>query len=362
MILTVIAAGGIFPIHYAALLYGSGLFILALFIRNIRQAGTLLIVFGSLLALFFSGWSALPVIALGIFLFWRLLARSYHQDTQDITTVQLILLMIVFISVYNFQLTYEVYPPGLVILSLIGGFMLYSAAPYFSSYTGTKALKLYTKWSGLFLASAIILYLLISPFRLLLIEGVNLMISWVTLLLYQTGIDIDVPEIVLEEAEPSEGGDLFSPNPFGVTEIEQTVRVGTVELVALIAGLLVLTLFTWKIVKKFRGPLQYKQNNQSGMVIRRKDADQPASLKMAVPNHVIRKEMLKLEKKAQKKDAGRRKSETVREWFTRLNVQHAQDFAVIYEKIRYAGKELTESEYKAFEQFVKDFEKRVNNF
>ncbi|WP_404408849.1 hypothetical protein [Jeotgalibacillus malaysiensis] len=270
--------------------------------------------------------------------------------------------MIVFIGVYSFQLTYEVYSAVPVILSLIAGFILYSSAPYFSSYTGKKAMKLYIKWSCLFLTGAITIYILIKPFRLLLIEGVSLMISLITLLLYRSGIDIDVPEITLEEEEPSAGGRLLSPNPFGVTEIEQTVRIGKVELVALIAGLLMLTFFTWKIVKKFSMQLQYTQKNHEGMVISRKDADLPPSMKMTIPNHVIRKEMLKLEKKAQKKNAGRLKSETVREWFTRLNLQQAEVFAGIYEKIRYADEELTESEYKSFEQFVKDFEKRIKSF
>ncbi|AJD90802.1 hypothetical protein JMA_14850 [Jeotgalibacillus malaysiensis] len=359
MVLTAFAAGGIFPLHYGAIIIGVALAIISMVVSNVRQAGILMIATVFIAALLTAGWSVLPLMALSVYFVWRLLVRTYHYDSYEITTIQLILLMVVFLATYSFQLTYEIYSPAIIVISLVAGFILYSASPYFSSFTGKKALKLFGKWSALFLGCSMLIYFLIAPVKQLFITGTNQLINLITNFFEYTGINVSIPEISQEETETSEEG---VPPEFEIypdTETEDIIRVDTIEVVITIIAAIILLFIVVKAFKKFGNPVQtVKQVNEEPMLIKN-DVKQPAKEKITAPNHAIRKEMLKLERKAQAKDAGRRKSETVREWFTRLNVRQAQAMAMIYEKIRYADEEITESEHKAFEQFVKDFEKRI---
>lgn len=362
MVLTAFAAGGIFPVHYGAVIFGAALAVISLLVRHIRQAGFIIIGTAFLAALLTAGWSVLLVMALSVYFVWRLLVRSHHYDAHEITTIQLIILLVVFLATYSFQLTYDIYSTGILVISLVAGFILYSASPYFSSYTGNKALKLFGKWSALLLGCSVLIYFLIAPIKQLIITGTNQMISWVTDFFQYTGVNISIPEISQEDMESSEESVPSEFEPFPDAVNEETVRVDTIEVIITVIGAIFLLFIVIKALKKFSNPVRsVKQINEEPIIIK-KDVEQLSLEKTVVPAHAIRKEMLKLEKKAQKKAAGRRKSETVREWFARLNLQQAEALAGIYEKIRYADEEITESEYKAFEQFVKDFEKRIKNF
>ncbi|MBR7794721.1 hypothetical protein GT022_01525 [Agaribacter marinus] len=61
----------------------------------------------------------------------------------------------------------------------------------------------------------------------------------------------------------------------------------------------------------------------------------------------VRQQILKFEKKAQKKGIGRKPTETIEEWFQRLGVQHAPLY--LYQAVRYGGNHLTDKERKTFE-------------
>ncbi|KIL50273.1 hypothetical protein KP77_16480 [Jeotgalibacillus alimentarius] len=363
LILTAFAENGLFPIHYTALGIGviSACLILMSLDRKIQvRVFALALTAFLILSVVAGGWPVILIVCQGIFFFWRMLKRSDSSELSQITLIQLILFTLVFISMFSFQLTYEIYPANFLIIYLVAGIFLYSAAPYFSTYASKNGLVLFSKYAGLFLTLGAVIYLLAEPFRKLLFAAGDVAVAGVIRILYLTGADIEIPEAQMPEVETSsEEGDMYKPNPLNRQEIEETVGVNTLELIMLIAVIVLAAGAAWLLFKKFKQQPVLSGSANMDVTIERRRVKKDRDEKTTVPNHQIRKEILKLEQKARKNEAGRLKSETVREWFSRLKVQDYGYYAAIYEKVRYNDQDVLSEEQKAFEQFVKHFEKQI---
>ncbi|SFG00001.1 hypothetical protein [Sporolactobacillus nakayamae] len=78
------------------------------------------------------------------------------------------------------------------------------------------------------------------------------------------------------------------------------------------------------------------------------------------PKHPVRRAIYKLQKLASKHKCGRGASETLSDWLKRLNLSDKDVLMTAYEKVRYGGKELTESELNAFLKTAKKAEQQLN--
>ncbi|MBM7578305.1 hypothetical protein [Jeotgalibacillus terrae] len=363
LILTAFAENGLFPIHYTSI--GTGVISACLiFLSSNRKIQvrifTLALTVFLILSVVAGGWPVILIVCQGLYFFWRMMKRSDSSELSQITVIQLILFILVFVSMFSFQLTYGVYPANLLIIYLAAGIFLYSAAPYFSTYASKNGLLLFSKFAGIFLTLGVVIYLLTEPFKRLLFATGDLAVAGIIRLLYMTGADIEIPEAQMQEKEISTEEDVFKPNPLGKREIEETIGVNTLELILLIAVTVLAVGVAWLLFRKFRHQPLLSGSADNDVTIERRQMKKDRPEKITVPNHQIRKEILKLEQKARKNEAGRLKSETVREWFNRLKVQDYDYYAAIYEKVRYNDQDVLSEEQKAFEQFVKHFEKRIN--
>lgn len=78
------------------------------------------------------------------------------------------------------------------------------------------------------------------------------------------------------------------------------------------------------------------------------------------PQHTVRRAIYKLQKQATKHKCGRSASETLSDWLKRLNLNGTDVLIASYEKVRYGGKELTESELSAFLRAVKEVRQQLS--
>lgn len=75
--------------------------------------------------------------------------------------------------------------------------------------------------------------------------------------------------------------------------------------------------------------------------------------KMSEPENKIRKEVFQLEKFANKKGIERKRGETIRQWFKRLDIQMPDMFFDYYEQVRYGQQSVSVSEEKQFLTYSK---------
>ncbi|TFE00333.1 hypothetical protein [Jeotgalibacillus salarius] len=365
LVFTAYASNGIFPIHYVAMIFGLTLAVLVLFLKSeSSKKGLITALF--ILTLISAAAGNCPIILIGvlfIFFLWRLQARTQNKDLTQMTTGQLIAFFLVFMSMFIFQLTYGVYPSEILIVYLILGFLLYSSGPFFSSYSGKKANLLFVKWTMLFSASFILIYFLAEPLRRIIMLIANQVNYGIIYLLLLTGLDISLPQVDEEafESESSSVENMNETNPFERTDIEETVKIETLELIVLVVGIVIIVMLSKIIFSKFSQSTMKETNHDDTVTIERKKFKKTEPEKIRIPNHKVRKEILKIEQKAQLNEAHRFKSETVREWFSRLGFENAAYYAGIYEKVRYANENISEDELNAFEQFVKVFDKRMKS-
>lgn len=83
------------------------------------------------------------------------------------------------------------------------------------------------------------------------------------------------------------------------------------------------------------------------------------SQRLFAPKHPVRRAIFQLQKRAAKHRLGRYASESLTEWLERLNISQLDVLIGSYEKVRYGGQELTDSENAAFHKAIKEAEQQV---
>ncbi|WP_164668264.1 DUF4129 domain-containing protein [Virgibacillus doumboii] len=76
-------------------------------------------------------------------------------------------------------------------------------------------------------------------------------------------------------------------------------------------------------------------------------------------NNPIRKKVLKFEQKAYDKGLGRKSSETIEDWFARLDINPGH--LDLYQKVRYGDKELTQAEKEQCFELLDELMERIDN-
>ncbi|WP_010652014.1 hypothetical protein [Oceanobacillus massiliensis] len=134
----------------------------------------------------------------------------------------------------------------------------------------------------------------------------------------------------------------------------------------LFVGLFVMSVLLYrKRRKSARTSSNWEHWNDSDVQVTALDLNQPIgegnsrASNDRQPEHLIRKYVLEFEKEANQNGYGRKKYETIEEWFIRLKLE--PDDLELYQKVRYGNQELTNEEYERFYDVLQNLKNQLKS-
>ncbi|WP_227395693.1 hypothetical protein [Jeotgalibacillus aurantiacus] len=371
LVLSAFSENGIFPLHVASLIWGvllAAAFPFVIRMKNWRA------VYGILTALLFTisfligDWPVLLLAALAAYSIWIAVKVCTGESTQ-ITSGNLMIFFIVFIWFFIFQLVYETVQASELLLFLITGFILYSAGTYLNHYFADRkdkkkrAGRELLKWGSLFSGVAVLLYFLAAPLRIGFYQVFDGIIWVFTLPLTLIGLEIDRAEISdMPDGESGESGSLEQGLVTGNNEFQEVLGVESIITFLVITGLIAVSgIIIYLLIVKAKKVILIPAAAEASYVKSNMVMKPEKEGNHKEPLNKIRKALFKLERKLSGKASGRQKSETVREWFERLEIPRLNDCAYIYERVRYGAMDVTNDEAEYFKTVLKEADKELSS-
>ncbi|MCG3419677.1 hypothetical protein [Oceanobacillus jordanicus] len=301
-------------------------------------------------------------IVLSGLLVWRYInIRKEDIISRESSYILLTLLLMVVVGMLVPDVRAMLFPFLVILLNVIGYLWSHLAA---LSKTERKQVdkKLIPAFVGILIAGALLIYLTYDLFSWMMtnqfygvISLIGGTLSWFANLLQF----IEMPERGWPDQEnQTEAGDGYWNKIENNSLVEQiTPYLAIAAVITLVLFAIVLLVLFWR--KRFKKPLSVEEADSSvsySALDSHSDMDSGRTSRfnrwLNKPKHPIRKLVYQFERKAHKNKKGRRKYETIEEWFNRIDVNADLE---IYQKVRYGEMEqVSESDVTKLRSAIKE--------
>ncbi|WP_430788266.1 hypothetical protein VBD025_00500 [Virgibacillus flavescens] len=326
------------------------------------------------LALGFSWVASLILIG---FIIWRFIIHESEPDLRN--QMQLIVYMCFgfMIDAIFFYHADQIVVAVLMMLVMLGGYQM-SHAVVAGSIGAKKSFPLIVGFSGIILSGSFLIFFAyqavqsIIPYVLLAVsKTVGRGIWWGLDLIGFTGLDIEKIQNFVEGTADEKN---IQPkmrkieNPF-VTEEQMKAEYNPPDIInwwtiGIGIGLLLVIIFFLSRRKLQDQGKDTKMEHITSVSSEGKNTKKNKSAgifgsSMKKPTNEIRLKVFKFERLTAKKGLGRKQSETIEEWFNRINIQ-STSYLNVYQKIRYGDSDLSEYEINQFHQQLEEIKSTLN--
>ncbi|UOR11784.1 hypothetical protein [Halobacillus amylolyticus] len=310
-------------------------------------------------------------------LVWRFLVHEHEPNKENEAIILLSSIVFVFVEL---MVTYErvlVYALMFQFIVILFGHLIahFYQVPQNERKKGKQSL-----YSGflLFISGATVVILALSPVRWI-VESVWLLITGLFLqgvkgflfTLESVGIDVSniqpidkKPRIDMnnqfEEEGTKENLEKLIPDENQVSEVGQVIQWGSI-----IAIVIIVTIVIFVMSRKRKQQVEEKSNTPSVYYSSISDEElQENKEKRSLfwrskETGAVRKQFYQFEKFANKQGFGRKKSESIEEWFSRVQFNVVK--TDLYQKVRYGEAQLNESEKERFFEEIKQLRTEIHN-